>query len=151
MTAIFAPAGASIVKKGAMDQIEVLIIDEHAAVCHALASRLSAVTSIRVVGATCDLGEGLCLAEMSRPDIILLELKWSDRIGNRRTFQDPDRAISKLLKAGGCSIIVLTSYLDEAEKDSAIAAGAKRYLLKDIDTGRLVTEIEDVISETLSI
>lgn len=134
-----------------MDQIDVLIIDEHAAVCRALASRLNAVTSIQVVGATCDLGEGLCLAELAQPDIILLELKWSDHTGSRRRYHNPELAISKLLKAGRWSIIVLTSYLDEAEKDSAIAAGAKRYLLKDIDTGRLVTEIEKVIQETLSV
>lgn len=134
-----------------MDQIEVLIIDEHAAVCHALASRLNAVASIRVVGATCDFGEGLCLAKLAQPDIVLLELKWSDATGSRRRYQDPVMAISKLLEAGRCNIIILTSYLDEAEKDSAIAAGAKRYLLKDIDTRRLVTEIEEVIGDTLSV
>ncbi len=134
-----------------MTEIEVLIIDEHAAVCHALASRLNAVASIRVVGATCDLGEGLCLAKLAQPDIVLLELKWRDRIGSRQRERDPHRAISQLLAAGPWNIIILTSYLDEVEKDSAMAAGAKRYLLKDIDTGRLVTEIEDVINETLSV
>lgn len=134
-----------------MDEIEVLIIDEHTAVCQALASRLNAVTSISVVGATCDFGEGMCLAQLARPDIILLELKWSDRHGSRRTHVDTVSAISKLLEAGPWSIIILTSYLDEAEKDVAITAGAKRYLLKDIDTVRLVTEIEEVVSETLSV
>jgi DNA-binding NarL/FixJ family response regulator len=44
-------------------------------------------------------------------------------------------------------IIVLTSYSDSDERESALQAGARRYLLKNIDTARLLIEIEAVAGE----
>lgn len=132
-----------------MNEIRVLIIDEHIAVCRALASRLRTVPSINVVGATCNFDEGTCLARLTHPDIVLLELKSSGKCGRERPYMDPVHAIGQLLETGRCSIIVLTSYMDESEHDTALYAGAKRYLLKDIDTIRLVTEIEEVALEGL--
>lgn len=132
-----------------MDEIRVLIIDEHIAVCKALASRLETVPTINVVGATCNFEEGTCLARLTQPHVILLELKASGWCDSQQPCMDPVGAISRLLETGRCSIIVLTSYLDESEYDTALVAGAKRYLLKDIDTIRLVTEIEEVAHEAL--
>ncbi len=126
-----------------MDKIQVLIIDEHSAVCRALASRLGAACSIRVVGATSDFAEGKCMAQSVRPDVTLLELKTGGGIRCRRAL-DPLSAVSELLASGSGSVVVLTSYLDEVEAAAAIDAGAKRYLLKDIDTAGLVHEIEQV-------
>lgn len=133
-----------------MNEVRVLIIDEHTEVCRALALRLQTVPTIDVVGATCNFEEGTCLARLAQPDVILLELKSSGRCGHSGSRMDPVRAIRRLLDAGRCSIIVLTSYLDEAEHDTALFAGAKRYLLKNIDTIRLVTEIEEVACEAMS-
>lgn len=132
-----------------MDEIRVLIIDEHSAVCRALAERLDTVPTITVVGATCNFEEGACLARLTQPDVVLLELKTSGRCDRDWPYMDPVRAIGQLLETGRCSIIVLTSYLDENEYDTALFAGAKRYLLKDIDTIRLVAEIEQVAFDGL--
>jgi DNA-binding NarL/FixJ family response regulator len=38
--------------------------------------------------------------------------------------------------------LILTSYLVEEERTLALAAGARRYLLKDIDGAALIAEIE---------
>ena len=127
-----------------MDRIEVLIIDEHSAVCQALASRLDAVGSIRVVGATCDFAEGKRVAQRAHPDVTLIELKTRGCGKDCRQALDPLLAISELIASGSGSIVVLTSYLDENEQAVALGAGAKRYLLKDIDTVGLVNEIEQV-------
>jgi len=132
-----------------MDEIGVLIIDEHSAVCQALALRLNAVASIQVVGATCDFAEGKRVAQFTRPDVILLELKTSGRCDDHGPYMDPVLAISELLGVASGRIIILTSYRDELECNIAIGAGAKRYLLKDIDTARLVTEIKEVAREDL--
>lgn len=134
-----------------MDRIEVLIIDEHSAVCQALASRLGAVASIQVVGATCDFAEGKRVAEQVHPDIVLLELKSRGGSDCTGRYLSPALAISELLEASHGSIVVLTSYLDEAEQSDAMCAGAKRYLLKDIDTAGLVTEIERVAREQFTV
>lgn len=126
-----------------MEKIRVLIIDEHAAVCRALMVRLSAVASIEVVGSACTYEEGLTETRAYRPDVILLELK-----GGTESDIAPLDAISGLLARGPAGVIVLTSYLDEVEREHALEAGARRYLLKDIDTTRLVREIEAVAGES---
>lgn len=125
-----------------MKKIRVLIIDEHPAVCQALATRLNAVTSIEVVGSASTYEEGLAGAGLLKPDVILLELK-----GSGDNEIEPLNAISRLLVRGPGGVIVLTSYLDEAERQGALDAGARRYLLKDIDSRRLVGEIEAVADE----
>lgn len=125
-----------------MKKIRVLIIDEHPAVCQALVTRLNAVTSIEVVGSASTYEAGLAGAGVLKPDVILLELKSS---GENEI--EPLKAISGLLVRGPAGVIVLTSYLDEAERRGALKAGARRYLLKDIDSTRLVGEIEAVADE----
>ena len=135
-----------------MDKIRVLIIDEHPAVCRALTTRLESVGSIKVVASTVDYVDGLEDAGALRPDVILLELKGcndggADAVGQR----DPVAAISRLLASVPAGVIILTSYLDEVERAGALEAGAKRYLLKDIDTVRLVAEIEAVASERVTV
>ena len=42
---------------------------------------------------------------------------------------------------------MLTSYAEDDEREAALAAGASRYLLKHIDTARLLSEIEAVAAE----
>lgn len=129
-----------------MKKIRVLIIDEHPAVCRALTLRLDAVPSVDVIGSVCDFEEGLACSQALRPDVILMEIK-----GKCDDMARSLRAISRLVADWPAGIIVLTSYLDEAERDHALKAGAVRYLLKDIDTERLVTEIEAVAGDSSTI
>ena len=125
-----------------MKKIRVLIIDEHPAVCQALAVRLDAAPSVDVIGSVCDLDEGMVSSRTLCPDVILLEIKGKCDDAVRSLW-----AVSCLVAQRQAGIIVLTSYLDEAERDGALKAGALRYLLKDIDTERLVAEIEAVAGE----
>jgi DNA-binding NarL/FixJ family response regulator len=127
-----------------MKNIRVLIIDEHPAVCQALTSRLGAVPTVTVVGAVSDFSEGLCRLGELQPDVILLELKVKSKREERRRDLDPVVAINRLNESSGAGVIVLTTYLDDAERERALRAGARRYLLKQIDTARLVIEIEAV-------
>lgn len=119
-----------------------MIIDEHPAVCRALTLRLEAVPSVDVIGSVCDFDQGLACSRTLCPDVILVEIK-----GKSDDVTRSLRAITRLVAQRQAGIIVLTSYLDEAERDDALKAGAVRYLLKDIDTERLVSEIEAVASE----
>ncbi|MDT8307531.1 MAG: response regulator [Anaerolineae bacterium] len=125
-----------------MEKIRVQIIDEHPAACRALAARLSTVASLEVVGAQSAFVDGLESMRAARPDVVLLELKW-------KTDDDaaPLAAIGRLLARSPAAVIVLTSFVDEAERSRMLQAGARRYLLKDIDTGRLIHEIEAVANE----
>ena len=129
-----------------MKKIRVLIIDEHPAVCRALTLRLDAVPSVNVIASVCDFEEGLACSQTLRPDVILMEIK-----GKCDDVARSLRAITRLVADRPAGIIVLTSYLDEAERDDALKAGAVRYLLKDIDTERLVAEIEAVAGDSPAI
>jgi DNA-binding NarL/FixJ family response regulator len=125
-----------------MKTIKVLIIDEYVAVRRALAARLAAFPNIQVIAAAHDIHEGLEQAASLEPDVVLLELK-----GTHKCSFDPVSEMRKVLSGHAAGIIVLTSYAEDEERESALAAGASRYLLKQIDSARLIDEIETVVAE----
>lgn len=142
MVAYVHPDGRSAAGFGKpMQRIRVLIVDEHLAVRQALAARLGAFPTIDVVATARNFLEGLERADKLRPDVILLELKGT---GAR---QDPVGEMSKALSGQAVGIIVLTSYADDDERETALKAGARRYLLKHIDSAHLLDEIERVAAE----
>ena len=125
-----------------MKQIRVLIVDEHLAVRRALAARLSAFSQIDVVATAGDFYSGQQMAHDLHPDVILLELKGASQLQS-----DPVGEMARALSGHPAGIIVLTSYADGDEREAALKAGARRYLLKQIDTARLLHEIEVVATE----
>jgi DNA-binding NarL/FixJ family response regulator len=124
-----------------MKQINVLIVEEHLAVRRALAARLDSFSHINVVATTASFAEGLELVDRCRPDVILLELKGA------RDLLNPVGEMSQAIAGYPAGIIVLTSYADDDEREAALQAGARRFLLKQIDSARLLHEIEAVASE----
>jgi DNA-binding NarL/FixJ family response regulator len=126
-----------------MNNIRVLIIDEHLVVRQALATRLNAYAHIEVVATARSFQEGLERARAFQPDVILLETK-----GASSLQPDPVGEMSRVLGDHPAGIIVLTSYADDSEREAALQAGARRYLLKHIDSARLLSEIEAVAAET---
>lgn len=124
-----------------MKQIRLIIVDEHVAVRRALASRLESYSQVKVVGTASNFQTGMELVQNSKPDVILLELKGRDQ------QPDPVGEMSKALANHPAGIIVLTSYADDDEREAALQAGARRYLLKQIDSAQLLAEIEKVAEE----
>lgn len=125
-----------------MNDIRLLIVDEHPAVCQALATRLGATPGIEVVATASGLQEGLEQAQRLQPDVVLMELKGKD---NHRP--NPITNMARTLAHYPAGIIVLTSYADEYEREEAVRAGICRYLLKNIDSARLIAEIRAVAAE----
>jgi CBS domain-containing protein/AmiR/NasT family two-component response regulator len=124
-----------------MNPIRLLVVDEHPAVSLALTTRLASTPGIEVVGAAPTFSEGLRAARTLQPDVVLLELKGSGRQPERV------REMAHALNGKGGGIIVLTSYADEDEREMALQTGARRYLLKNINSARLITEIKAVAAE----
>ena len=127
------------------NKIRVMIIDEHLAVRRALAARLASFPNIDVVATARDCNQGVEKAVEHKPDVVLLELK-----GKYGQNTDPIGEMNKALVDQSVGLIVLTSYADDDEQQAAIKAGAKRYLLKNIDTASLATEIEVVRDEVIA-
>ena len=125
-----------------MKKIKVLIVDEYLAVRRALAARLGSYPHIDVIATAIDIREGMDKARTLQPDVILLELK-----GTSTLLINPVSEMHQALAGHPAGIIVLTSYAEDDEREAALAAGASRYLLKHVDTARLLTEIEAVAAE----
>jgi DNA-binding NarL/FixJ family response regulator len=125
-----------------MTIINLAIIDEYPAVRRALVERLKSSKRLNVVAAVSNVLEEDTFLPGKNPDVILLELKGRREAG--------PALVSRLRRALGnqkAGIIVLTSYADDLEQEEALKAGADRYLLKNIDTENLISEIESVANE----
>ncbi len=118
--------------------IRVYIIDEHSAVRMNLVRRLSAAEGILVVG---DSGEArVALDELRslRPDVVLIEVKMkqADGVGVCARAACLDHRLK---------VVVSTIYADTEEQRRVHKAGAVAYLLKDLDTPRLVERLRAVV------
>ncbi|MBI4769565.1 MAG: response regulator transcription factor [Chloroflexi bacterium] len=119
-----------------MGKIRLLIVDRHKAVGEALLKRLAAYPEIEVATAVHSVREALPAAARLAPDVILLELKGADAPG-----ADSIRDLLRESAPNRPAILVLTSYAVDVEREQALNAGAHRYLLKQINSDRLMAEI----------
>ena len=118
-----------------MDQpIKVLLVDDHEMVRIGLAAVLDTEEGIEVVGEASDGQEALRLAQLYKPDVVLMDLVMEGMDGVETT-----RRLMEMLP--DCKVIVLTSFIDDSKMYPVIEAGAFSYLLK---TSR-ATEIADAI------
>jgi DNA-binding NarL/FixJ family response regulator len=124
-----------------MDKVRLLIIDEHEAVREALATRLGSASTIEVVAAAQDI-DAPELCGRGGSDVALLGLKSSSNMDLDGTIG----AVESLTQAG-TAVIILTSYADDIEREMVLHAGAYRYLLKDINSPQLISEIIEVAHE----
>ncbi len=122
-----------------METIHLVIFDQHAPVVTALKMRLAMEKSLEVR-----------YAGPYQPDVLngktavitLLGLAGGRHINPKQTEEIITQLISQ-----GTAVIVLTPYINEAERELALAAGAGRYLLKTINTEELIGEITAVYNE----
>jgi DNA-binding NarL/FixJ family response regulator len=121
----------------AVSKTRLLIIDDRETVRQALEDRLSHAPEIELVGSAASTEEGVQAVCALSPDVVLLEIKMADGTG-----LDACRRITEAVPSA--NVIVLTSYMDDAERQAAFQAGASSYLLKDIDSERLIRAIESI-------
>jgi DNA-binding NarL/FixJ family response regulator len=119
------------------DPIRVLLVDDHAVVREGLRAFLQLQPDIEVVGEA-DGGEtALAVAARVEPDVVLMDLLMPDG--------DGIAAIRELrLARPEARVMVLSSYIDDAQVFGAIQAGAAGYQLKDIQPEALADAIRAV-------
>ncbi len=122
-------------------KIKVLIIDRHQAVRRALRLRLNVPNHLEVIGAVADPVSARPFIIAHKPDVILLGLQNGSDEDLFRTAM----AVHELAQETAV-IIVLAPYVDTVERDMLLQAGASRYLLKHINSPKLIHEIESVIA-----
>jgi DNA-binding NarL/FixJ family response regulator len=121
---------------GLMEQIRLIIIDQHKGVRNAMRIRLRSAPNLAIVGSV-DADEAKRLAQTDlQPDVALLGLSGQ----NDELAYMVD--LVKQLVAKGTAVLALSSYIDDMAREMVLQAGASDYRLKNINTPELLAEIE---------
>lgn len=118
--------------------IRVMLVDDHTLFRKGLAELLDAREIIRVVAATGQPEEAARLLDESRPDALVLDLNMPPHGG---------LALLRELQAAGWTGPTLILTVSDAEEDlaNAIRAGARGYLLKDMEPDDVVDAIQRAV------
>jgi NarL family two-component system response regulator LiaR len=120
-----------------MENIRVLIADDHAIVREGLRTLLAGERGMELVGEAADGEEARRQALTLKPDVILMDLVMPG--------QDGLTAIREIRRVNpDARILVLTSFAEDDKVFPAIKAGAIGYLLKDSLPDDLLKAIRDV-------
>lgn len=115
---------------GAGAKIGVLIADDHSLVRRGLAAIINMEEDVAVLGEAADGEEAIELWRRLRPDVVLMDLRMPKLEGveaiRRIRHEDPE-----------AGIIVLTTFDHDEDIYAGLRAGAKAYLLKDVQPEEL--------------
>lgn len=118
-------------------RIRVLIVDDHEMVREGLMSMLRSEPDFEVVGQTGRGAEVAGLVESTRPDVVLLDTRLPDISGvevcRLLTRKHPDVAV-----------VILTTYTDVELVEECLQAGARGYVVKDVERFSLKESIRAV-------
>jgi DNA-binding NarL/FixJ family response regulator len=120
-----------------MNQISVLIVEDHTMVREGLRIMLNLEPDMEVVGEAQDGREAIAMAMELRPDVVLMDIAMRGLNGLEAT-----RQLVKALPA--MRIIILTAHCDDAYVKSAIGSGAAGFLLKQDSTHDVCRAIREV-------
>ena len=120
--------------KKTVDQVRVMLVDDHAVVREGLKNYLGALGSFQIVGEASSGDEALEVAAKTRPQVILMDLVMPVMDGIEAT-----RRLHETLP--DIKVIVLTSFADDDKLFPALRAGAVAYLLKDVGPTELAEAV----------
>ena len=120
-----------------MNQIRILLADDHNVMRRGLRLLLESQPDFKVVAEAADGRQAIAQAEAQKPDVVVLDVAMPNLSGieaaQRIQADCPDAAV-----------IVLSMHSDEGYVLRALKAGAKGYLLKDSAEGDLIEAIRAV-------
>jgi two-component system response regulator NreC len=117
--------------------IRVLIVDDHAIVRSGLRLVLEREDDFEVVGEAGNADEGVRVARLEKPDVVLLDVVMPGRSGI-------EAAAEVIEASGGAKVLVLSMQDDPSYVREAFASGASGYLLKEAADVELVLAIREV-------
>ncbi|WP_438473108.1 MadR family response regulator transcription factor [Rhodococcus erythropolis] len=120
--------------------VRIVLVDDHAILRQGLRSVLERESDLEIVGEASSLAEALAVVDKVGPDIVLMDLKLS-----ASSDYEGLTLCGQLSTAHpGLGLFVLTTFLDDQLVVRAVHAGARGYVVKDVDTTELVRAIRAV-------
>lgn len=117
--------------------MRILLIDDHILFREGLVSLIDAQPDLEVVGEAGSVSDAIAQARVLRPDLILMDFNLPDGTGLDAT--------STILKDLPQTKIVFLTFNDDDERlFSAIRAGAKGYLLKNVSSSKLLASLRGI-------
>ena len=117
-----------------MSKIRVLIVDDHAMVRQGIATFIELQDDVELIGEAANGREAIARVEELKPDVVLMDLVMPEMDGVTAT-----REIK--VRYPDVKVLVLTSFVNDAQLTPALQAGASGYLLKDIAADDLMKAI----------
>lgn len=120
--------------------VRIMLVDDHMLLRQGLRSVLEREPDLQIVAEAASSGEALARAAQQRPDVVLIDLKLS------ASSDYEGLALCRALSAAHprMGLLILTTFLDEELVVEAVHAGARGYVVKDVDTTELVRAIRSV-------
>ncbi len=119
--------------------IRVLIADDHPVVRRGMGALLASLDGVQVVGEAADGAAAVREAQLSRPDVVVMDLQMPSIDGveatRRLAAAVPDTAV-----------LVLTMFEDDETVFAAMRAGARGYLLKGAGQDEIMAAIRSVVA-----
>ena len=124
-------------KSQAAERINVVIVDDHEIVRAGLKQALEREPDIAIIGEARTGNEAVHLAETLRPHVMLLDVKLED-------IEGPEVCRRVLVASAGTAVVMLTSYCQDNMILKSLNAGAKGYLIKDVELAEVKRTIRAV-------
>ena len=120
-----------------MDNVRILIADDHRLFREGLASLLAPVADLSVVGQAATGAEAVAQAATLQPDVVLMDIQMPDLNGIEAT-----RAI--VSTSPHIAVVMVTMFEDDESVFAAMRAGARGYVLKGADQEEIVRVVRAV-------
>jgi len=121
-----------------LEQIRVVIADDHPVARQGLSAILGSLDDVKVVAEAADGEEACQLYYQYSPDVLLVDLRMPKKDG----LQVVNELMS--IRSSKPRIIVITTYEDEEDIRRAVKAGAKGYLVKVADCEQIEAAVRAV-------
>ena len=120
-----------------MEKIRVLLVDDHTLFREGMKALLSRQEFIEIIGEAGSGAEGIKKTLELDPDVVLMDLNMPDITGVE--------ALKKILEAKPhMRVLILTVSEDDEDLFNAVRAGAMGYLLKNVESERLISSVQQV-------
>lgn len=130
----------TIAARTATRATRLILVDDHAILREGLRSVLEREDDLVVVGEASSEPEAEAVVLATHPDVVLLDLKLSAS----SDFEGLSLCAKLSAAHPGIGLLVLTTFLDEDLVVRAVHAGARGYVVKDVDTTELVRAIRAI-------